>query len=170
MYANIIVILVNQLGFFFYLGKKTRKSDYIFLTVCYAVYAFAFYLVKGNVGTLFYMMCASNILMQLFKLNKNLFIKLFFTISFMYLYYSVKDYSFYNNIPYLVALSYMWIKPYVKGKLKQLFKYTEKLLIIIYAYKFKIYMLALIELYRLCFKIIVKYLSKYISFVNKRIN
>ena len=88
----------------------------------------------------------------------------------MYLYYSVKDYSFYNNIPYLVALSYMWIKPYVKGKLKQLFKYTEKLLIIIYAYKFKIYMLALIELYRLCFKIIVKYLSKYISFVNKRIN
>ena len=122
MYANIIIVLINQLGFFFYLGKRNRKSDYYYLTICYLVYAFSCYLVNGYVGTLFYMMCASNILMKLFKIDKYILSRLTFTIGFMYLYYVVKDYSFYNNIPYIVALSYMWIKPYFKKKelLKQI--------------------------------------------------
>lgn len=169
MYANMIVILFNQLGFLFYLGKKNRRSDYYFLTICYIAYAFAFYLIKGYVGTLFYLMCASNIVMQIFNVNKNILPRLIFTVGFIYLYIYVKDYTFYNNIPYLVALSYMWIKPFTSGFKKELIKHFENILIIIYAYRFKLYILALIELYRLCFKVVSKYLGKYIKFINKRI-
>ena len=169
IYAHIIVILIYQLGFLFYLGRKNRKSDYYYLTICYIVYALAFYLIGGYVGTLFYMMCASNILMQLFKANKNILCRLVFTSGFIYLYLYSKDYSFYNNIPYLVALSYMWIKPFMKGFKKELIEHLENILIIVYAYQFKLYALAFIELYRLCFKIISKGFSRYIKFINKRI-
>lgn len=167
IYANLIVLLVNQLGFLFYLGKKNRKSDYYFLTVCYACYALAFYLVNGYVGVLFYLMCSANILMQLFKLNRYIISKIVFTIGFMYLYLYAKDYTFYNNIPYLVSLSYMWIKPYVKRK--TLMKYIEDILIIIYSYHYQLYALAILEIYRLCFKVIVKYFTKFIRHINSKI-
>lgn len=167
VYANLLVILVNQLGFLFYLGKKCNKSDYYFLTVCFATYAYSFYLVNGNVGVLFYMMCSANILMQLFKLNKYIISKIIFTIGFIYLYIYAQDYTFFNNIPYLVALSYMWIKPYAKKK--KLLKYIEDILIIIYAYHFNLYALAILEIYRLCFKVIMKLFTKYIRFINSKI-
>lgn len=169
IYANIIVILINQIGFLFYLGKKNRKSDYYFMTIFYLFYAFSFYLINGYVGVLFYLMCASNIVMQIFKVNRNIFSKLVFTLGFIYLYLYSKDYTFYNNIPYLVALSYMWIKPFTKGSKKAFLEHLENILIIIYAYRFKLYALALLKLYRVCFKIISKYFNKYIKFINKRI-
>ncbi len=169
IFANIIVILVNHLGFIFYLGKRNLKSDYYFLTICYVTYAIAFYLIGGYVGVLFYMMCASNILMQLFKANKIIISRLVFTFSFMFLYWYIKDYSFYTNIPYIVALSYMWIKPFTKNFKKELLEHIEDILIIIYSYQFKLYALSFLLLFRLCFKIVTKYFKKYLKFINSKI-
>lgn len=169
MYANIIIILINQLGFFFYLGKSNKKADYYYLTFKYLVYAFSCYLVCGYAGVLFYLICSSNIIYQLFKLKSFLLLKLLLTIGIIALYIYECDYTFINNIPFIVAISMMWIKPYVKFIKKEYVEFIEKVLIIIYAYQFKLYMLALYELYLLAFKTVIKFFSKYLNFVNKRI-
>ena len=168
MYANILIVLLYQLRFLLFL-HNTKKSEYYKMIITYAAYAFAFYLVGASAGLMLYTIAASNIIMQLFKINRNIILKLSFTILCMYLYWCSKDYTFINNIPYIVLVSQMWIKPFTKGIKKEYITKLEKVLIIIYAYNYKLYAIAFIETYHLVFEIISKYFKKYISFIEKRI-
>ena len=169
VYANILIILAGQISFFFHL-VKTKRNEYYSYILRYIIYALACYLAGGASGIVLYLIFASNIIMQCFNIKSHQIVKLVFTIGCCYLYVYSEDYTLINNLPYIVLFTQMWIKPYVRDKFKSFLKRFEDVLIIIYAYNIKLYILALYELYKLCFKIVIKYFKKYISFVNKRIN
>lgn len=168
MYANIFVALVYQLRFFLYL-YNSKKSIYYKLIFTYAAYAFAFYLAGGSAGLMLYTILASINIMHLFKINKDVILKLCFTILCMYLYWYSKDYTFINNMPYIALVLHLWLKPHTKKIINGYVVYLEKLLIIIYAYNYKLYIMAIYEIYQLAFLIISKYLKKYVSFFQKKI-
>ncbi|MBO4600822.1 MAG: hypothetical protein J5634_01135 [Bacilli bacterium] len=169
VYANILIILSHQARFFFHLFQ-TRRSAYYQKIIKYICYSVAFYLVGGYVGTLFYMIYASNIIMQIFNVSKSILFKLLVTILAIYLYLYTEDYTFINNIPYLVLLSNMWIRPYIKVLDNKFTMYLEKILIIAYAYIYKLYMLSFFEGYFLIFNIVSKYFKKTVNYFDKKIS
>lgn len=166
--ANILIIFVSYLTFIKSL-MRIRSINYIVKIIANIIYAYAFYLCGAISGTLTYLLFAAYVFVLWFNINKSILPKILFTGAISYFIYFTKDFNIINIFPYIVFLIHIWPKVYIKNNFVQnILRITEKILIIIYAYKYQLYTLAILEIMNISFDYLSRIFQGLIKWTDKR--
>ena len=166
--ANILVILFRQIFLFKGAFRRKPKLYVAVTTLKYACFAFALYIGRAYSGTLFYMVCAANIIIQQFRMEKSWFTKTVLTLFIVWCNLMTLKFNIYHLLPYFILISYMWIKPYTKGFIRKRIFDIEDIMLIVYAYHYKIYALFFFELVDLIFRHASSSMQKLIKYTDDK--
>ena len=167
--ANIVVYLTRYAA----LIRQFFKNKYIVLfieSLKWALFAYVFYILKGYGVTLCYMYLIIYEAMKKFKMNKNVLINLLvFLTSLLFLYFSGKYYLFYV-LPFVALFINMVLKTLFKNKYNKYFDVLINIIICVYSYKYRLYVLFIFKLFEIIFPAVGCSIKSLTDYTNKKIN
>ena len=157
-YANFLESLTNKLYF-----KYVIKSIYL------GMYALGFYYLGASTGVSFFFLYLLNIFIQSIKIYKYMIMKILFTVLIILSFIFFKEFKIIDILMYLLFLSFIWVRPYIKkDKNISRFKLIKKLIISIYSYIVCAYVPAVLNIMSVAFYFISGSLIKLTNFTNSR--
>lgn len=145
---------------------KGNFMKYLITILKYALYAYGLYLVKGYVGTLFYLMFIPIFLYQKFKMQKNIFIKLLLTAPVIYFMYITGVKDVFNILPFVAAFIEIWLVPVLINNKKAISRSIRCILLMIYFYHNNLILLFILETLDLAFIYGYIFIEKIVKFSN----
>ena len=167
--TNIVVYLTRYAA----LIRQFFKNKYIVLfieSLKWTLFAYAFYILKGYGVTICYMYLIIYEAMKKFKMNKNVLINLLvFLTSLLILYFSGNYYLFYI-LPFIALFINMVLKILFKNKYNKYFDVLINIIICVYSYKYRLYVLFIFKLFEIIFPVAGGSVKSLTDFANKKIN
>lgn len=168
MQSNILVFFLRHI-FLFKNALKTRPKLYYIVNILkYASFAYALYLGKAYSGVIYYMVCCGLIVIQHHHMQKSWFTKVTLTLFILWCNLMTLNFNVFHLLPYIILISYILIRPYTRGFIRQRVFDVEDLMLIIYAYHYKIYVLFFYELVDFVFRKLSSIFKKLIKFTEER--
>lgn len=117
----------------------------------YVLYAYGLYLVRAYVGTLFYLLYIPIFLYQKFKMNRNIFMKIFITLPIVYFVYIIGYKDIYNLLPFIALLVEIYLVPELNNNKKVVSMSLRCILLMTYFYHNNLILLFILETIDLAF-------------------